>query len=86
MYVTNFKTFYILLNTLNDNQMVFSFNFKTDSFFLNKVQDLFHVYLNKFELHILLFRASLVLPSRQDDNLKHRHNTAALNTSPPHFY
>ena len=33
MYVTNFKTFYILLNTLNDNQMVFSFNFKTDVFF-----------------------------------------------------
>ena len=64
------------------------------------LQDLFYVYLNRFDFHFLQLHfikakqtnfafscttdVSLVLPNRQDGNLKH--NTVALNTSPSQFY
>ena len=57
---------------------------------------MFHVYLNRFEFHFLQLHliqtnfafsymadVSLVLPTRQDDNLKHSNNTVVLDTSPP---
>ena len=67
-------------------------------YFHRRVRDLFHVYLNRFEFHCLRLHinktnkifafscitdVSLVLPNRQDANLKLSHNTAALNTSTP---
>ena len=61
-------------------------------------RDLFHVYLNRFEFHFLRLHinetniffsciqgVSMVLPNRQDDNLKHSHNTVTLTTSPSPF-
>ena len=63
------------------------------------IQDMFHVYLNRFEFHFCgrikykqtnfavsyMTDVSLVLPTRQSDNLKHNNNMVVLNTSPPPF-
>ena len=59
-----------------------------------EIRYLFHVYLNRFEfpflwLHInethfafsCIKDMSMILRNRQDDNLKHGHNTVILNTS-----
>ena len=64
------------------------------------IRDPFHVYLNKFEFHFLRVYINktnifcffiqkgrvLVLPGRHDGNLKHSHNSTALNAYPPLYY
>ena len=66
---------------------------------LNNIRDMFHVYLNRSEfdflwLHIIkTHKFGFVIhnervpvkSNRKNGNLKHIHNTVALNTSPPPF-
>ena len=65
---------------------------------LHYIRDMLHVYLNRFEFHFLrlhinktnfafscITEVSLILPNRQNGNLKLSHNTVALNTFPPPF-
>ena len=66
---------------------------------IQQMQDLFHVYLNRFEFHFLQLHINktnqlcflkskghvLLWPNRQNGYLKHKHNRAAKNTHPPPF-
>ena len=70
-----------------------------DSENILSIRDLFHIYLNKFEFHLLrlhinktnkfafsqITEVSLVRPKSQNSNLKNNLNMAARNTHPPHL-